>query len=441
MKLISAQSFLLLLSSNGFACGSNIRGSRPENDADVSITSTRRLGMNGIAVNGNKPNSVQGQPWTEETYDCDEGCEVGGGSPVCGVDGNTFFNECFAVCQGIEVQRKGACPQDPLGDMASYARGGKVTKEELHAFKAEKFKLVAKRNPMFGMPDEDEEPIGDGRGSDGLGVQRSAKVSRMTSEGLEYVAEYDMDDIPEGHEYDASKGELPEPTHGDSNRLLSVLGRDTRFEESAYNWPNWRLVQTDLRRSDGSYRNWCSGAIIGPSKVLTAAHFVYGSTWIRNARVAPGRYGGNRDPWGQWNIRYTTIYTAWTRGDWEFDIAVLTIADSGSYFNRQIGDYMGYLGMRTQPCSYREADWRITGYPGDKPRGTVWNAGICDDWSYSCGSRKIYHQCDTAGGMSGSAIRDGGNYIVGVHTNGAGSGSFNSGVAITNYHLANIQNW
>ena len=139
---------------------------------------------------------------------------------------------------------------------------------------------------------------------------------------------------------------------------------------------------------------------------------------------------------------YATTYTTWmTSGDWEYDIAVLTIESSGSAFNQNIGSYLGYLGMATQPCSYTESQWHITGWPGDKPDGTIWNTGVCDDWSYSCGSRKVYHKCDTAGGMSGSAIRDGSNRIVGVHTNGAGSGSWNSGTAMTSMHLANVQSW
>lgn len=165
-------------------------------------------------------------------------------------------------------------------------------------------------------------------------------------------------------------------------------------------------------------------------------------TWMLPARVAPGRYSGG-DPWGRWDVTSGTIYTAWVNGDWEFDIAVLTISDIGSGFNSRIGDYMGYLGMRTQPCTYNENDWRITGYPGDKPAGTVWNTGVCDDWNYACGSRKIYHKCDTAGGMSGSSIRDLSSSIVAVHAYGGGdSGAgYNSGTAITSFHLGNIQYW
>jgi len=74
---------------------------------------------------------------------------LGPPTPVFGVDGNTFFNKCSAICQGIDIARRGACPQAPLGDIASYAKKGIVTKEELDAFKKMNFKLVYKRNLNF----------------------------------------------------------------------------------------------------------------------------------------------------------------------------------------------------------------------------------------------------------------------------------------------------
>lgn len=146
------------------------------------------------------------------------------------------------------------------------------------------------------------------------------------------------------------------------------------------------------------------------------------------------------DPWGHWYVSSATIYSSYANtGSGDYDFAVLTMGSSSGFGSTPIGNYMGTLGVKSQPCSYDENAMRITGYPGDKPSGSMWTTGICDDWSYSCGSDKIYHKCDTAGGMSGSAIRDGGNYIVAVHTNGGST--WNSGKAITPSVLGSIQAW
>lgn len=169
--------------------------------------------------------------------------------------------------------------------MDSYIGQGKVTKEEMNAFKAEKFKLVAKRKPQFGnLPDK--ELVGDDNGPDGPGngngngnpgngnpgngnPKARSKASRIVYAGddtaLEYVAEYAMEDIPEGVSYDATEGDAPDPMD-EGGRLLSVLGADTRSQESYYNWPNWRLTQLDYWTGWWIFASWqgrCSGGEFG----------------------------------------------------------------------------------------------------------------------------------------------------------------------------------
>ena len=196
---------------------------------------------------------------------------------MCGVDNNTYFNECLAVCQDVEIKKQGACPSSPPMVMASYISGGKVTKEEMNAFKAEKFKLVAKRKPHFGnLPGK--ELVGNGNGPDGPGSGKGngqgsgnnnpearSKASRIVyvdkDTALEYVAEYAMQDIPKGvSTYATELGDAPEPKD-EGGRLLTILGADTRTQESYSDRPNWRLAALDYW--SGSWSGRCSGGKLG----------------------------------------------------------------------------------------------------------------------------------------------------------------------------------
>ena len=445
MKFTTAAfSALTLLSGTVLAVDTN-----PVGDGDNS--NLRGRGLAG-PPDGSGPPDGRGPPGSN-TYDCDDGCgldEVGHGPPVCGVDGNTYFNECLAYCQEVAIERPGACPGDrpinPNDD--SYVRTGKVSKAEMDEFKAEKFKFVAKRKFPEGKLDL-KERVGKGGPDEDKDNQRPTppglvRAKRVTRQGLEYIAE-EYAELPDGYnpETNPSDGILgPNPQVPDEglHRALSVLGVDTRTETTGFSWPNWRLGQLEQCNFWGCYE-WCSGAIIGANSVLTNQHCTYDhddQSWFVPEKFAPGRYNGGYDPWGTWNVRYATTFAT---SDWSYDVAVLTMESTGSGISYPIGQYMGTLGMQTQPCSFNEDSMRITGYPGDKPDKTMWTTGQCEDWSYSCGSRKIYHQCDTAGGMSGSAIRDQYNRITGVHSHGSGGGAWNSGMAFTSPVLSAVMQW
>ena len=389
-------------------------------------------------------------PPAQRWYDCDAGCgfdEVGYGPPVCGVDGNTYFNACIAYCQDIDIERPGVCagdkPINPNDD--SYVREGRVSKAEMDEFKTEKFKFTAKRKFPDRKPDL-VEPVGAGPGEDNSSQLPTPpgliRAKRITRQGLEYVSD-DVPELPAGYMPETSPtegvlGSNPQPLDDDQHRALSVIGQDTRTETDGFSWPNWRLGQVE-QCEGSSCSPFCSGSIIGANAVMTNQHCVFSPTrneWYLPEKFTPGRFGGGQDPWGSWNVRYATTYTT---SDWSYDVAVLTMNSFGTGFNMPIGQYMGTLGMKVQPCSYNEAAMRITGYPGDKPSRTMWTTGQCEDWSYTCGDRKIYHKCDTAGGMSGSAIRDGSSTVVGVHSHGGST--WNSGMAFTAPVLADVMRW
>lgn len=159
-------------------------------------------------------------------YNCDEGCALGdGGPPVCGVDGTTYFNECLAACQDVGVEHAGPCASDPPRNAASFVAQGRVSRAEMDAFKEKGYRLVAKRT-FGGMPSNEPENVSpprdheneDAKGKEHVGPSSdnghrdspsSVKLSMITREGLEYVAEVSVDYNAKGTE--GSGGMMPPP--------------------------------------------------------------------------------------------------------------------------------------------------------------------------------------------------------------------------------------
>jgi len=106
-----------------------------------------------------------------------------------GVDGKTYFNECLAFCQEVEVDRPGVCGgSNPItANDKSFIREGKVSKEKMDKFKEQKVKYVAKRR-FSDKPFVDQEPIIDPDASPS-DEPASLRAIRVTSDGDEYVSD------------------------------------------------------------------------------------------------------------------------------------------------------------------------------------------------------------------------------------------------------------
>ncbi|WP_066499396.1 trypsin-like serine peptidase [Abyssisolibacter fermentans] len=75
----------------------------------------------------------------------------------------------------------------------------------------------------------------------------------------------------------------------------------------------------------------------------------------------------------------------------------------------------------------------VTGYPGDKPSGTMWSDS---GTTYDVSTRTFKHNADTMGGQSGSPIcfYSGSTYgyqSIGIHIAGANDDTYNVGRRIT----------
>ncbi|MGO7301414.1 serine protease [Rhizobium ruizarguesonis] len=223
--------------------------------------------------------------------------------------------------------------------------------------------------------------------------------------------------------------------------LESVHGPDNRIQVLETDKYPYRLNASLLVTArDGS--QWIGTAwFISNRTLITAGHCVYIKNsgvpnrdgWVKTIQVMPGR-NGSKLPYGSvTSNRFWTVKGWADSGDENFDYAAIIIPTD-------LGNTVGTIGFG----SYSDAELvgsaaNVTGYPGDKPSGTMWydSKGIA-----SVAATKVYYDIDTAGGQSGAAlyiIKDGQRIAVAVHA--YGGAVTNSGTRISPPVFQNLTNW
>lgn len=199
-------------------------------------------------------------------------------------------------------------------------------------------------------------------------------------------------------------------------------------------WPMSVHTQITVNFDDEEYG--CSGVMVGPSHLLTAAHCVYDprrANWARSIKVHPG-LDGQTAPFGRsYGVKVYT-YKAWTEdSNPEWDLALVIL-------DQPIGNRTGWAGLIRAPDeAFQQESVSVTGYPGDKGMTQMWTMA---SQLRTVQAETLSYSIDTYGGQSGGAVwlnKDGNPYIVGIHA--YGGTDRNHGVRISLTKLCDVALW
>ncbi len=244
---------------------------------------------------------------------------------------------------------------------------------------------------------------------------------------------------------------IPGRSKGVSSGKAWSTNRDNRMRYSTpgvgtTTWP-WRTIS--------EFSNRCTGTLVGPRHIVTAAHCIYSrtsNTWSSNFFVTPGRSGS------KWSYDrslvpsagFTWYFTPWqwrltspVGGEGQYDVGILILPN-------RLGDQTGWMGYAAISDATIQSGLIFNrGYPwcnatlsdgitpriddvGDDPTSGL----VCSDrhlWGdpTTCTTsnfhdrdaqnwaRRFDHSCDASAGQSGSPLYryfNGAPAVIGVHT-------------------------
>lgn len=230
-------------------------------------------------------------------------------------------------------------------------------------------------------------------------------------------------------------------------RPTVIIGTDTRTAVQNTKLYPYRVICAlflQFKKNGHVYRG--TGTLIGPQHILTCAHnCYYNGNRVIGMDVVPGHTPSGNHNMGDTHATHVYFPDDYAKTqDGTLDYAIIKLADP-------IGKRLGYMGYReAKLAELRDLPVYVTGYPRFTTTSTAEQMYEGAGKVLKPQAQSIFHDVDTQGGQSGSAIysfNDGDNNdeptIFGIHTGGDTSPQpdWNIGVRLNEAVLTDIEKW